>query len=132
MSAPIRRLGVLIDRWPRARFQTVLHGKHWAIAVVWMPRRHRAEPSRNLAPADPELPECLGGMTPEKLRKAADWFDTYDKLAEAHWWLLEQTGLHQSDELAEVRAVSSSKEVQSELRAWADALARHGRLGPAT
>lgn len=59
-------------------------------------------------------------MTAEKLRTIADWLDTYDLLAQAHIDLLEAIGT--THDLTAASAVAASKEVQADLRRWADDL----------
>lgn len=62
-----------------------------------------------------------GAMTPTALRNIADWLDTYDDLAAAYFDLLVDTGTP-ADDLVRVRAATSGKEVQDDLRRWADEL----------
>jgi hypothetical protein len=65
------------------------------------------------------------GMTPAKLRLIADWFDTYDRLALAHFDLLQNLGVWEEAELEPVRQVTRGTEIQNDLRAWANALELH-------
>lgn len=60
--------------------------------------------------------------TAERLRRVAAWLDTYDALAASYFDLLERDGLAVPEELVDVRAAASGKEVQSDLRRWADAI----------
>lgn len=88
------------------------------------------------APRDPdsrgESPMIGGGpMTPGKLRSIADWLDTYDGLANV---LLDLIRLRRIDVSEKVRgtvyaatAVASGKEVQADLRRWADEMEMAGR-----
>jgi hypothetical protein len=69
------------------------------------------------------LPE---GMTAEKLRTIAGWLDTYDRLAARYVDLIEvlvEKGLTtvNADYEAALR-VAAGKEVQDDLRRWADAI----------
>lgn len=65
------------------------------------------------------------GMTPEKLREIADWFDAYDELAESYLALVGSYELVRDGErLASALVAVRGKEVQTDLRRWADAIAR--------
>lgn len=60
------------------------------------------------------------GMTAWKLREIANWLDTYDQMAEQYINLmcLDKSPVEVDELLAAVRG----KEVQDDLRAWADAI----------
>jgi hypothetical protein len=57
------------------------------------------------------------GMTSEKLRAIADWFDTYDKMAKQYFTILENNGRTGTEK---AREACDSDEIQAELRYWAD------------
>lgn len=65
------------------------------------------------------LPE---GMTAEKLRKVADWLDTYDTMAAEFIAICERSGVGPPETLKGARAACAGTEVQDDLRAWADTL----------
>lgn len=56
-------------------------------------------------------------LTPDSLREIADWFDTYDRLAEVYFDLLDQLGGYKPT--AEARMICDSTEIQDDLRRWA-------------
>lgn len=66
---------------------------------------------------DEQVPE---GMTAEKLRTLADWFDTYDAMAEQFIAVMANTA---QEDVSEALATVRGTEVQDDLRRWANALA---------
>lgn len=67
-----------------------------------------------------DLPE---GMTAWKLREIANWLDTYDELAEAYMRLRREQGDPGiAEAVKSALSVVRGKEVQDELRAWANQL----------
>ncbi len=79
-------------------------------------RSETADAGRSPTPTRP--PE----MTAEKLRTLASWLDTYDRMAAVFWDLCEKLEVRPPEELQKAREVSAGKEVQVDLRAWADAI----------
>lgn len=68
-----------------------------------------------------ELPE---GLTPDKLRSIANWFDTYDVIIERVIFTMGGDDVLDGERLIAVRG----KDVQVDLRRWADAIeAQTGR-----
>jgi hypothetical protein len=67
-------------------------------------------------------------LSPAALRDIADWLDTYDRLAAAHFDLLERLEEADAETLAPARVVAAGEEVQADLRRWADDM-EASRLG---
>jgi len=63
------------------------------------------------------------GMTAEKLYMIADWFDTYDKVAELWLNALVENGVA-PERVEPARKASQGKELQTDLRWWAAQLER--------
>jgi hypothetical protein len=64
-----------------------------------------------------ELAAALREITPEKLRCIADWFDTYDAMAEAVVIRASSTVSNEDQEKA--LEVVRRKDIQADLRSWA-------------
>lgn len=67
---------------------------------------------------DPYI-EPGGPLTGDALRVVANWLDTYNSLAQSYFTMLEK--LYGWD-VADVRAISASDEIQIDLRRWAEEL----------
>ena len=65
------------------------------------------------------LPE---GMTAEKLRYIADWLDIYDRMADQYVSALVAGGGLVPTDAERAKVAVRSKEVQTDLRAWANAI----------
>lgn len=63
-----------------------------------------------------DLPE---GMTPDKLRTLASWFDTYDRLAVVHFTMCINLKLMPPEDYIAVQKIVRGSGVQEDLRRWA-------------